>query len=686
MRRAPLTLALVVALAGALGGMSRSGVGPAGATGVTAGATTTGPAISLLEQPAWSPLGADVGFRLDVVGATPGLEVRAVVHAYVQSRIAFERTLDGERLGSQIGTSSAMVDALPVAPTGGRLFTLPLQDPDAPRDPNRVRLSLPRTVSAGVYPVEIELRDPENGEVRAGFVTHLVATAPVADGPPVAERLRLSWIWRIAANPATRVDGSASPAFLRAVAPGGRLATIADLLTSSQDIPLVLSPGPETVGAWQLHADDDPAVAADIDAVRVAAQSDQVLAGAYVPIDGPSLQASGLGDASVHELRVGTATLDATLDTRVDPRTSDAAPLDGPFLEQLRLTGVDRLVVAPSALVPLEDAAQFTPARPFALESQGQLFTAVETRPELTALLETSGSPALRAQHLLAGLAVVALEQPNHARGVVMDTALRWDPDPAVIEPVIVGLRAHPLVAAVSLDDLIAAVTPEETEDGPVVRRLAPILPAATSVHPAGYLATSRRLDGLASMVGATDPVVEQGRELLLASLTSAWSGTTGRSRAAARLATVDADIDTIASQVIAPAARTVTVTSRRAEIPVSILNATGREVRVSVRLDSEKLEFPEGNERVLTLAPQNTTVSFVVESRASGTFPLAVSVASEDGALELQRARYTVRSTVVSGVGVFLTIGAGLFLAVWWLTHWRRTRRNRMPVAPVPT
>ena len=48
---------------------------------------------------------------------------------------------------------------------------------------------------------------------------------------------------------------------------------------------------------------------------------------------------------------------------------------------------------------------------------------------------------------------------------------------------------------------------------------------------------------------------------------------------------------------------------------------------------------------------------------------------------LPLQRPRYTVRSTVFSGVGVFLTIGAGLFLAIWWVTHWRRSRRR--PVRP---
>ncbi len=76
----------------------------------------------------------------------------------------------------------------------------------------------------------------------------------------------------------------------------------------------------------------------------------------------------------------------------------------------------------------------------------------------------------------------------------------------------------------------------------------------------------------------------------------------------------------------------------------------------------------------------KNTTIQFEVEARASGTFPVLVSVGSPDGGLNLQRARYTVRSSGVSGVGLVLTIGAGLFLAAWWLTHWRRSRRRPTP------
>ena len=120
--------------------------------------------------------------------------------------------------------------------------------------------------------------------------------------------------------------------------------------------------------------------------------------------------------------------------------------------------------------------------------------------------------------------------------------------------------------------------------------------------------------------------------------------------------------------------------------------------MRVQIRFESEKLEFPSGAVPAeagcrqsaagfaCTLPPRNTTIRFPVVTRASGTFPLQMTVTSEDGNLALGSARYTVRSTAVSGVGIFLTIGAGIFLAIWWLTHWRRSRRHPVRSATLAT
>ena len=126
-----------------------------------------------------------------------------------------------------------------------------------------------------------------------------------------------------------------------------------------------------------------------------------------------------------------------------------------------------------------------------------------------------------------------------------------------------------------------------------------------------------------------------------------------------------------------------MTVTARRADIPLSFLNQTGKPVTVHVHLASEKLLFPDGADQVLVLPEGTTTQRFAVEARASGTFTMTVSLATGDGVVPLgEPEKVSVRSAVFSGAGAALTVGALLFLALWWANHFRRTRRARRAVA----
>jgi len=635
------------------------------------------PTVTLLGQPAFVHLGDDVAFRVAIDGPTEGLEVRAVVYRYATSRLAFERTTRGERLGSPLATAAAPVATLPVSPAGGRIFTLPLQDPDLPRDPNRVRVAMPSTVDAGVYPVSIELWNPDRAERVSGFVTHMVALAHTPDETPVGARLRVAWVWSVDAAPATGPDGKLSEGFRSSVAPGGRLDGIVDALAAARTVPVTLALRPETISSWRRAAQQDPPSQAGLTALRNAAQTHEVLSEPYVAVDPVALEGAGLGAGIERELAAGRAALGASLAVDADPRTSAMAPLDAATLGRLQRAGVQRLVVAPDALAPDGTADQYTPARPFTVMSGNLSFPAVQTNDDLTRLLTGPGSPALRAQRFLAGLSVVALEQPSQERGVVIDTPSRWAPDPAMLSAALTGLTANPLLEPASLDDVFTQVPAASGDDGPRVRTLASVSPRPAPVSAPSFYGTERELDALASMVGAQDPTIARGREALLLSLADTAPEAAARRRGGAQLAGIDATVHDFATGVQAPQGRTVTLTSRTAEIPVSLLNTTGRPVAVRVRLESQKLTFPDGAEQVLTLQPRNTTLRFTVETRASGTFPLRVSVTSEDGVLALQQARYTVRSTVVSGMGIFLTIGAGLFLAIWWVTHWRKSRRR---------
>jgi hypothetical protein len=633
-------------------------------------------AITLASQPATTPLGGDLPIDLRIDGDPAGLDVRVVVRRAVTSRDGFEQSIMGEDLGGVVGTTQVPVATLPATP-GGRLLTLRLEPTDGSLSADRIAVRQP-----GVYPLVISLVG-SSGKAVDGFVSHLVAVTPTAPGTPaIGEPLRVAWVWPMVAAPAFQADGRADPAAVDTFAPEGRLGSMARVLAHSDGVPVTLAPGPETAQSWASLTRTHPELSAGIASLRSATTVDQTLSAPYVSLDMPSLEAGGFGSEPAPEYAAGTDALNTTLGTRVDPRTVLADPVDSASLARLRQIGADRVVVRPSALVPAD--TKFTPAAPFELEAPGRTFTAAAADEGLAALLDGDAPVALRAERFLSALAVIANEQPNRLRGVVVLPASGWNPPSELLTRVIDGLRGNPLVTPVSLDALLDTV-PVEGGDDPTVRKLTGSALTATPVTEARYRAGEQQLDALRQLVGRTDERVVDGEQALLLALSSTWQTDTGRRRAEAELATIDESVASIVAGVHVPESRTLTLTARRAEIPVSFQNDTGRDVQVRVSLESDKLYFPSGSTQILTLPPRNTTARFAVETRASGTFPLLLTVSSTDERVTFQESRITVRSTVVSNIGLFLTIGAGLFLAGWWLNHARRRRRAGTSRDPAP-
>src|SRR5439155_21121313 len=122
-----------------------------------------------------------------------------------------------------------------------------------------------------------------------------------------------------------------------------------------------------------------------------------------------------------------------------------------------------------------------------------------------------------------------------------------------------------------------------------------------------------------------------------------------------------------------------IRLTARGGEIPVTFRNGTGYPVHVVVTVRSDKLEFPgaadgghPANEitRKLDLIRRNETARFSVQTRASGAFPLLVTLQSPDGSPIESHTEITVRSTAASGVGLMWSAAAGLFLLAWCGRH----------------
>ena len=277
----------------------------------------------------------------------------------------------------------------------------------------------------------------------------------------------------------------------------------------------------------------------------------------------------------------------------------------------------------------------------------------------------------------MAALAEIAYEAPSQARGIVLGTPDDWSPDVATTTLLLRDLAKNPLFSPATLDTFFSDVPAAQTGAGraaararrrsrfPTCCRCA----RASTTPPSASSSPTRRWSA------AKDPSVDAGRQALLLAL----STDNTRSEALAYLHTISTKVDALTNG-ITTTAKALTLTARRASVPLSFENNSGRAgVKVRVHLDSPKLVFPEGSDFLISLPRGHYTKEFPVEARASGTFTMTITLESPGGGLQLgSPTRVTIRSAVFSGIGIALTLGALLFLAFWWGNHFFRTRRAR--------
>jgi len=621
--------------------------------------------IRLASQTPWVGPGQELALRVMVDTKHPPADVEVAVAVYrrVTSRSEFNRTLEARPRSAPLSVTSTPLSELATDVGGAVLIRLPVQDPAKTPEWPRLRLS-----EEGVYPVRVELREVGGGASLADLVTHLVyVAAPSQGGRP----LNVALVLPAHAPPAVQPDGRQALATDAA----DSLGALARSLTANPGVPLTLAPTPETLQA--LSTSPRPA---DVQTVKELAQGirgRQVAAGTYVPVSLPALMSAGLDNEAVAQLDRGSEVVTRILGVNPDPGTwLTDGPLDAAAVQRLRQQRSERLVIPESSLEPAE--LPITLAQPFELEARAVRRPQVMAADGgLSADFEVSDDPVLAAHRLLADLAIVYFDRPGRSRAVVAAAPRTWRPSGAFLDALLGGLSTSPILTGSTLDNAFNTPTATGASGAPLVRRLAAPKPGPATAPAIPARDARRRLVSFSSMLAADNPLDERLEELLLV---SEDADLRPRQRSD-YLEGFDAQLTHQLDQIDVPRSRSITLTARNGEIPVTILNKTDYTVRLQVQIVSDKLEFPGGAVRDLELARRNTTERFVVQARGSGSFPLRVNLVSPDGALVLGRSRLTVRSTAASGVGVFLSAGAGGFLILWWGRHQlrgRRTRRNR--------
>jgi hypothetical protein len=614
-------------------------------------------------------VGAGQAFELRVdlsrVRRPDELEIVATVHAAVTSRSQFDQTLDGRLLGPELWRKGpSPLPAVGLDAAGTVPFSVPLGPSRATAGPPSLALA-----EAGVHPVRVELRPVGTTTPVDAFTTYLVRTRDDAAAP-----LAVAWVQGFAAPIALQPDGTVA---LDDDALANLATTTAALATS--DVPLTLDPKPETLDALTTAGPDL------LDELAAGLVGRQVLGGPYVDVAAADLIAAGLPAVVETERSLGKAVVEATL---APPDTStwvSDEPVDPGVLAGL--STVERLVVSEDALRALD--RPLTLANPFLVEdTAGRQVQTAAVDPGLAAHFKSGDDPVLGAHHLLADLAVLAYDSPGLERGVVVAPPPAWTPSADFLAVALPALTTGPVVRAVTLAELFEEVPLATGSDGDgLVRTLS--TDRSPSPVAAGELRRTRAdVVSVATMVGPSEPTVALLERL---SLVSAAAELTAEEQAAYR-AGVGQVIAQELGEVGILSEGSFRLTSREAVVPLTLVNDRDTDVEVTLTLESDKLDFvtPDAGTAVtrattmaLTLVPGPTPVMVPVVARASGDFPLFITVSSPDGRLEVANTRLTVRSTFPSGVGFLVSAGAGLFLALWWGRHWRTARRDRRLVPP---
>ena len=621
--------------------------------------------MTFVAQTPWVSPGGDflIRVRVDRPTGASSLEFVLTVFPAVATRSEFVETL-GDRMGD-----SALVTLQPVPLAAARteangdlVLTVPVRDPNLPRDPSRVLLP-PRD---GVYPVRVELRDRLAASVVDRFVTHLLHMPELHATP----KLGVSFVFPVHAPPALQPNGS------RKLPDADTLTAMAQGVEAVRGTSFAIAPTPETVAA--LAASNDAKAKALLASLKAAAAERPTLSASYVPANLPALISSGLDGEVASQLGRGTSTLVETVAARLETHTWLAEEaLDPNVIDILAGRGFDRMLTGESLLAPVPEQ-KLTLTRPFVLAGRQTRVRAVATDAGLAAHFDGAGNQSLLAYQLLADLAVIYLDRPgdDERRGVAAVAPRDWRPTRQFVDVVTTGLALSPIVEPISLDTLFGAVpTAEDDYGNTLVRRPGVPVPGSLAEVASDLRQVRRNLDSLGSVLGSgntTSAVIEE--QLLVAESSDLKTLRQRELYVAAAERMVEDEL----SQIEMPEGRSITLTARTGEIPVTFKNNTGRPVHVVVRIESDKLDFPRGTVQNLELTRLNTTERFPVVARASGAFPIRITLESPDGHLVVGRARITVRSTAASGASLIVAMGAATFLAVWWGRNAMKGRRAR--------
>lgn len=633
-----------------------------------------------------SPLEIRVGAVNDSSNTFADLQLTVAVYSAVSSRSEYEQTLTTGPVSPQAARTRAVEGSL--APGEGRSF-------------QPVELALQGFAVNALHPVTVELRADGGITPLAVLRTSVVF---VDTKPEVPLNVSLSFV--IDQPVRMRPDGVfLDDALERTLATGGRLSTIVAALEATP-IPVTLAFSPILLEEMSRMTDgyrvEDGAEVRAVEGGEggAAAAADmlgrlrtlvrqtgtEVVALPYASPSIPALADAGLGTDLRTQIDKGREVVQGVLD--IEPSSTVFRPpgsaLSGPGLDVLGLIlggdgQTEALLVNPEVLQPGADLTLSPPAVA-ALPTVAGDVPAIAPDPILEERTESlPDDPALAAMWTLGELSALYFEQPSVDRGAAIVFSEDEAPGIEFLRTFLSGLTPRPGISFLRPTTATRVLVAETgVEDPPLEQRRIQQSSRSASVPDEVASAieqSSEALDQLRSIEAPPD-LFEQIRRGILISESRYLLGR--EDLALAFLTAARTAVEAEFAKIQAPDERSrITLTSRGGVIPLTIRNETGYPVRVRVALRaSPRLQFVSGASRDVTLEPPGQAFSFPVRAQTTGRFGVRVEVQTPRG-VPIASSTIVVRSTAYNRVALLITIGAAVFLAMWWGRRFLPRRRG---------
>ncbi|MCU1346156.1 MAG: hypothetical protein JWL70_2422 [Acidimicrobiia bacterium] len=515
----------------------------------------------------------------------------------------------------------------------------------------------------GVYPVLVDLSDGKSPHQQlASYLTVL---------PDPAERtpLDVSVAVPLDAPLSLQPDGSRhfEPADLN------RLDKLAGVLAAWAKVPISVVPTPETMVGLKRNPETRPVWSH----IESAIGERSVVAPPYVPIDSTAFFASAPADELTRQLTAGNEALAAILPGRVDAQTYIADGLiDSRTAESLQSDRVNHVVLDPANL------EEGVPANSTVVELNGLRGPSPRIIAASTSTMQRFMLTPDSAQAQTELWADLALAWIKGTVGVVLVTRDLPALVPAKVDELLAALSgASRFTQVVALDSIYTDVATAESRSKPLTATLKEP-PGEQLGQYSGRISEARfRQSAITAMLPAGDPRhADLGERLLVASHRGL-----PEDRRNQYLSAVQQRLDEVVACITPPRDDRLSVFSESSVLPVVIINRCDTALSITLRLSSDRLDFPKGSSQTVTLRPNETLRAlFDMRVRTAGPIPVNVELLTPTPLpvrLGLP-SRMTVSSGAVSGIGILLSVAAGALLSLWWIVHLRAKRRDRRSTA----